>query len=268
MSAQSLSNRTINERIRVIRQFEAQALVFPLKSTPDDLIMWLASIKSETTRHTYYLILRAFFQWLTMAEVRRDNPVLKILPPKRPKYEPRPVTEAQVQAVLQLDLRPHTRTRILLGAFVGMRVHEIAKIQGQEFDPIEGQLRITGKGRKTNTVPLHPIIIEDLKQYPSRGYFFPARSGKLLHVGTHAIRTTITDAFDRVGVSMTPHQLRHYFATALLSSGVDSRIVQKLMRHESLSTTAQYMGVSMTQQQEALGKLDLEIFNKFQQDQS
>lgn len=268
MSAQSLSNRTINERIRVIRQFEAEVLVPPLESTPDDLIVWLASLKSETTRHTYYLVLRAFFQWLTFSDVRSDNPVLRILPPKRPKYEPRPVTEAQVQAVLKLDLRPPTRTRILLGAFVGMRVHEIAKIQGQEFDPIEGRLRITGKGRKTNTVPLHPIIIEDLKQYPSRGFFFPSRSNKLPHAGTHAIRTTITDAFDRVGVSMTPHQLRHYFATALLSSGVDSRIVQKLMRHENLSTTAQYMGVSITQQQEALGKLDLEIFNKFQQDQS
>lgn len=59
---------------------------------------------------------------------------------------------------------------------------------------------------------------------------------------------------------MTPHQLRHYFATSLLAGEVDSRIVQKLMRHESLATTAKYMGVSMPQQREALTKLDVSGF--------
>ena len=75
------------------------------------------------------------------------------------------------------------------------------------------------------------------------------------HVDSKAVAQSIVDAFARVGITMTSHQLRHYFATALLEGGADARVVQTLMRHENLSTTALYMGVSVKQQKAALDAL-------------
>lgn len=144
-----------------------------------------------------------------------------------------------------------------MGAFAGLRVHEIAKVRGQELDRVTGLLTVTGKGQRVDRIPLHPVLLKDAERYPKRGYWFPTFTDEPNHVGSEAIRRTIIDAFSRVGITMTPHQLRHYFATALLASNVDSRIVQKLMRHANLSTTALYMGVTMTQQQNALKQLDL-----------
>ena len=257
MTAQSLSDRTIDERLRVVRQFEEQVNCDALWGTSDQITMWLASLPSATTRHTYFVTLRAWFRWLIMSEQRSDDPTLRVPSPKRPRYEPRPLLDSQIQAVLTSDMRAATRSRILLGAFAGLRVHEIAKIKGQELDRVTGLLTVTGKGRRIDRIPLHPVLLKDAERYPKRGYWFPTFTNESNHVGSEAIRRTIIDAFSRVGVTMTPHQLRHYFATALLASDVDSRIVQKLMRHANLSTTALYMGVTMTQQQNALKQLDL-----------
>ncbi|CED91272.1 Phage integrase family [Actinomyces succiniciruminis] len=69
------------------------------------------------------------------------------------------------------------------------------------------------------------------------------------------VGTVISRAFNRAGVRGSAHQLRHYFATSLLRAGADSRVVQTLMRHESLATTGRYLGVDDAQQRAALNLL-------------
>ena len=265
MTAQSLSRNTIKERVRVITQVEAQTHMSPQMLTPATITMWLAGLPTPITRHCYYVHLRAWFRWLVANDLRTDDPMIKVIAPKRPKYAPRPISDMQLRAGLgQGHLRHATRTRIMLAAFAGLRVHEIAKIQGQDLDRVTGMLQVVGKGDKHSVVPVHPIVLKEAEMYPSRGWWFPSRKSPKEHVSSRAVAQTIVDAFSRVGVTMTSHQLRHYFATALLEGGADARVVQTLMRHENLSTTALYMGVSVRQQRAALEALLLpNAFSQF-----
>ena len=256
MTAQSLSVNTIKERVRVIAQVQSQTQMSPRTLTAADITMWLATLPTPITRHCYYVHLRAWFRWLVANDLRPDDPMIKVIAPKRPKYAPRPISEVQLRAALsQPGLRHATRTRIMLAAFAGLRVHEIAKIQGQELDRVTGLLRVVGKGNKHSVVPVHPVLLREAETYPLRGWWFPGRSNPQGHVNSRGVAQSIVDAFARVGVTMTSHQLRHYFATALLEGGADARVVQTLMRHENLSTTALYMGVSVPQQRAALDAL-------------
>ena len=75
--------------------------------------------------------------------------------------------------------------------------------------------------------------------------------------GPRTAGTVIARALRRAGIDATAHQLRHFFATSLLEAGVDSRIVQTLMRHASLATTGRYLGVTLTQQRAALDSLTI-----------
>ena len=262
MAARSLSTRTIDERIRVVAQFSKQANLDALTATYQDITLWLVSLPSAITRHTYYVHLRAFYHWLVITDQRADNPMIRVSPPKRPKYKPRPITDVQLQAALSSPLRATTRTRIMLGAFAGLRVHEIAKIRGQDLDHATGLLEVVGKNHKTSVVPVHPIIMREARNYPLRGYWFRSPKNPKTHVERRAVGSSISNAFARVGVKMTSHQLRHYFATALLEAGADARVVQTLMRHENLSTTALYMNVSVRLQREALDLLPT-VFNEY-----
>ena len=262
MAARSLSTRTIDERIRVVAQFSKQANLDALTATYQDITLWLVTLPSAITRHTYYVHLRAFYHWLVITDQRADNPMNRVAPPKRPKYKPRPITDVQLQAALSSPLRATTRTRIMLGAFAGLRVHEIAKIRGQDLDHATGLLEVVGKNHKTSVVPVHPIIMQEARNYPLRGYWFPSPKSPKTHVERRAVGSSISNAFARVGVKMTSHQLRHYFATALLEAGADARVVQTLMRHENLSTTALYMNVSVRLQREALDLLP-SVFNDY-----
>ena len=100
MSARSLSVRTIDERLRVVDQFTQQTGVNAQVANFEDITLWLATLPSAITRHTYYVHLRAFYQWLVISDHRQDNPMSRVAAPKRPKYQPRPITDEQLRAVL------------------------------------------------------------------------------------------------------------------------------------------------------------------------
>ena len=100
MSARSLSVRTIDERLRVVDQFTQQTGVNAQVANFEDITLWLASLPSAITRHTYYVHLRAFYHWLVISDRRQDNPMSRVAAPKRPKYRPRPITDEQLRAVL------------------------------------------------------------------------------------------------------------------------------------------------------------------------
>lgn len=258
MHAQSLSERTITERRRVITQMARTTGTDPADLTPETLTAWLATLPSAVTRDAYYSITRAWCQWLVRAGHRDDDPTIRVPRPRVPPSSPRPLTRPQVDAVLALPLRVHTRTKVILAAWAGMRIHEIARIRGEDLDVAGETIRITGKGGRTDVVPAHPIILERAAEagYPARGYWFPSPTTTGRPVAARTVGTVIARALRRAGVHGTAHQLRHFFATELLEAGADSRIVQTLMRHASLATTGRYMGVSAAQQRHALQSLN------------
>ena len=257
MQAQGLSQATITERTRLIHQLARTTGTDPAALTPHTLTAFLANIDSPVTADAYYSIARAWCTWLVRAGHRDDDPTMRVPRPRVPPARPRPITRPQLDTLLATPLRQDTRTKILLAAYAGLRIHEIAKIRGEDIDPAGGTLTVTGKGGRTDLLPAHPVILTQAASYPRRGLWFPSPTRPGQHVTAQTVGTVIARALRRAGIDATAHQLRHFFATSLLEAGVDSRIVQTLMRHASLATTGRYLGVTLTQQRAALDSLTI-----------
>ncbi|WP_217182595.1 tyrosine-type recombinase/integrase [Streptomyces sp. AC495_CC817] len=259
MKAQGLSSRTIGERLNTIRHLLTHASTDPLALTPEHIQAYLARDMSASTRATYHASIRAFTAWMQRTGIREDNPSDQTPRPKRPKSRPRPVEGTQLAALLVAANRKRTLTYILLGAMAGLRVHEIAKIRGEDIDPYTGVLTVVGKGGKVAAIPLHERLIQEAKDYPTHGYWFPAygKQSARPHIASHAVSAAISKAMERAGFTGKPHQLRHFYGTELVRAGVNLRIVQTLMRHESPATTAIYTRVDVDQMRDGIALLAL-----------
>lgn len=255
MQGQGLSQRTITERVRVIRQLTTATGADPAALTPQTISTWLGTLPSAATKNAYFTVLRAWSTWLVQSDHRVDDPTTRVPRPRTPAGHPRPVTDTQLDAVLALPLRQDTRAKIILAAWAGMRVHEIAKIRGEDISPVAETITITGKGGRTDLLPAHQLILQQASYYPRRGLWFPSPKDPAVPVRAKTVSRVISDAFNRADAPATAHQLRHFFATSLLRAGTDSRVVQSLMRHESLATTGRYLAVDVEQQRNALSGL-------------
>jgi hypothetical protein len=133
------------------------------------------------------------------------------------------------------------RAYVTLAAFAGLRVHEIAKVRGED---VRDELHVVGKGGVTATVPLHGLVVDLRDRMPSRDWWFPAPSGHG-HVHRCSVSTAISAAMRRAEVDAVPHALRHFFCSEVLrSSGGDLRTAQRAARHASPATTAIYTQVA------------------------
>lgn len=143
---------------------------------------------------------------------------------------------------------------ILLGAFAGMRVHEIAKVRAEHMDLITRHITIVGKGGHTDTIPLHHLIVEHAYQMPRTGWWFPGNDNG--HQRRESIGGTIKQVMIRANVPGSAHCLRHWYGTALVEAGVDLRTVQELMRHRHLTSTQIYTEVTDKRRAEGIERLD------------
>lgn len=255
---QGLSERSITERAQCIRRLLRQSGEKPLEITATAVMLFLNRPGlAPRTRWTYHQHVHAFCTWLVRAKLRGDDPLTDLPTPRKPASTPRPVHDAQLARMLAAAKRRRTRTMILLAAYAGLRVHEIAKLHGRDVDLEQETLRVIGKGGKDALVPMHPTLVEEARHYPADGYWFPTTGGDLPHVTRQSVSRTIAAAMARAGVVATPHALRHAYGTNLVSEGVDIRIVQELMRHSSIQSTQIYTKVSDAQRRAAIGRLRL-----------
>jgi len=258
--AQSLAPRTIKDRRDVLRHLVTYSKTTLLEISPDHIISYLERPElSASSRASYHASIRAFYRWAKQTGRLGVNPVDKTPTPKRPKGVPRPVETAHISALLQAANRKRTRAMIVLAAYAGMRVHEVAKFRGEDIDRISEVITITGKGGKTAMVPAHPVIMELAREFPTRGYWFPSYSSQSdkPHIHSTQVSRAIRNAMRRAGFEGKAHQLRHWYASTLLDEGVDVRIVKEMMRHESLATTEIYTRVSMRRMREGIAQLPM-----------
>jgi site-specific recombinase XerD len=257
--AQGLSERTIAERASTIRRAVEHAGEPPTALTTLGIVRFIARPGlSSRTRWTYHQHLHAYSQWLIKAKLRTDDPMVDAPAPRRQAGTPRPVEQYQLQAILVAANRRRTRTMILLAALAGLRVHEIAKVHGHDFDLTARTLTVLGKGGKTAAIPLHQVLVTEAAVQPRDGYWFPSYGmQESPHVDRQAVGKAIAQAMKRAGVDASAHQLRHYFGTSLLEHGADIRVVQELMRHSSLQSTQIYTKVSDVQRAAAVARLEL-----------
>lgn len=245
------SPATVEKRVSVVRT----ALTLwgdPRQVTPTQIAAWLASPSfSPWTRVTYFGHLRSFFGWATKAGHLPADPMADMRTPKAPKGLPRPLAPDEVAAVLAAatgDLRAW----LLLGLLAGLRVHEAAKLRGEDVSA--ASLYVRGKGGKDAMLPTHPALWVLAADYPRAGWWFP-RPNAEGHVSGKSVTNSTTRLFRRLGIDGSHHRCRHSFGTNLLRGGANLRVVQTLMRHESLATTEIYTRVDDDERARAIGTL-------------
>lgn len=256
--ARSLSVKTVQNRESILRSLSRTVEVPLLSVETRDLRRHLArTTVKPATKRIERVTFRTFYSFAQEEGYRDDNPAERIPPIKVPRNEPRPFTVEQIQAMLDSGAYRKTRAMILLGYYQGFRVSQISRVRGDDIDLLAGTIRTVAKGGKERHLPLHPVIA-DLSLAMPQGWWFPARNGEDKPVLPASVTELITEAKKRAGITdptLTPHSLRHSFATDLVENEVDIRVVQELLLHDSLATTQIYAQVSRRRKEAAIQTL-------------
>lgn len=201
--------------------------------------------------------LRTFFRYLCREGVLESNPARVLLSPRLERRVPLHLQEDQVKALL--DVPGHTlaalRTRAILELLygTGIRCAELVGLDLEDVEMDERVVRVLGKGRKERVVPfgrpaqaaLEAYLDERNKVGRTQALLVNARGGRL---SDRSVRATVSRRVRQVALDrrISPHKLRHSFATHLLARGADLRTIQELLGHSSLSTTQRYTHVDLT----------------------
>ncbi len=233
-----------------------------LQSRPEDILAYLATLTGKSSRTSARRLssLRRFFQYLAREGRISHDPCARIAAPRIGRPLPKSLTEEEVESLLDA---PDTATavgqrdRAMLEVLyaTGLRVSELVGLQLAQVNLRQGVLRVIGKGNKERLVPLGEEASDwvekfirqgraELLQEPPVDVLFPSRRGRMMTRQTfwHAIKRHAV----RAGISKTlsPHVVRHAFATHLLNHGADLRVVQMLLGHSDISTTQIYTHVA------------------------
>ncbi len=214
--------------------------------------------------------LRQFYGWRAREQVGTPDPAADLSPPKLPRALPKALTEAEVEALLAapdvedpIGLRDKAMIELLYAS--GLRVSELVGLPAVSLSLSQGVVRILGKGRKERLVPLGDEAQHWIERYlaQARGQILGRQTSPALFVTQRggamtrqAFWALIKRHAQQAGIhrAISPHTLRHSFATHLLNHGADLRVVQLLLGHSDLSTTQIYTLVA----REALKKLHAE----------
>ena len=169
---------------------------------------------------------------------------------KQPKKVPLVLSQDEVRAVLEAITNPQNRVIAMILYAAGLRVSEAVSLRIADIDSKRMLLHvIQGKGRKDRLVTLSPVLLYHLRchyqRYRPRSWLFPSRTYPDRHITRDAVAFAITAVRHVVaGKPVSPHTLRHCFATHLLESGTDLRTVQALLGHASIRSTVIYTHVT------------------------
>lgn len=203
---------------------------------------------------------RRFFRWLLREGRIATDPTAQIQMPKIGRTLPKSLTEKEVEALLgapdisdPLGLRDRTMLEVLYAT--GLRVSELINLQLSQINLNQGVLRIVGKGDRERLIPFGDHCREWIQRFISGArveillerqtdYLFPTRRGNKMtrQAFWHIIKRYAAKA--KIDKELSPHTLRHAFATHLLNHGADLRVVQMLLGHSDLSTTQIYTHVA------------------------
>ena len=198
--------------------------------------------------------IRGFFKWACTNDILKTNPALTLEQPKVPQKLPKVMTVDEINNLLSQDLTKLHRVIVELLYGCGLRVSELVNLKIADYDLKAKYLECTGKGSKDRIIPLGKKAIEAIKNYlPERDYFlqkYNLKTNRFLindkgkKVNRQEVYTFIHEQGKRLHKSISPHTLRHTFATHLLENGADLRVVQELLGHSNVSTTQLYTHIS------------------------
>jgi integrase/recombinase XerD len=214
---------------------------------------------SERSTSRFLSSLRSLCQYMLRQKIRSDDPVSLLKNPKLPQLLPKTLTEAQVIDLLNapnaedpIQLRDKAMLEVLYAT--GLRVTELVSLRLDQLSLQQGVVRVTGKGNKERLVPLGEEAVEWVSVFLklARGALlksesdivFPSKRGVAMTRQTFWHRIKLYSQIANIQSDLSPHTLRHAFATHLLNHGADLRVVQMLLGHSDLSTTQIYTHVA------------------------
>lgn len=224
---------------------------------------WLASLTARKADHKgarasvlrRASALRSLLRFLREEGALKGDPFAGVTLPKRERKLPRFATESEMTALLDERRSPRDQALLELLYSSGLRRSEVAGLNVGDVDFLSGTVRVFGKGAKERVVPVGDTALGRLRQYlktrsaqASEPVFVNARGGRLSGAGIALIVRKAS------GRRLTPHKLRHSFATHLLNAGADIREVQEMLGHKSLNATQVYTHVSLQRLRDAYSK--------------
>lgn len=245
----------------------------PLSVTHKQLRRYLGELDcarySRTTVNRRLSALRSFFRWLNMVGRVDNDPASVLQGPKTPRNLPKVIKPADMARLLSVhakrdlagNVQPQTyedmRDLALLELLYacGARISEASGLKAADVDLDSNQVKVFGKGAKERIIPIHELAVQAMRAYGMVGrrkllgdkaseYFFVSTRGN--QMSPDAMRKMFKATVRAAGLddSLSPHAMRHTFATDMLTGGADLRSVQEMLGHSSLSTTQIYTHVS------------------------
>lgn len=261
LSANTIANYSFDIAKLVRYLEENEVAISAVHITEESLQQFIYAISSEVNPRSQARIisgLNNFFTWMIFENFRKDNPMELIEAPRTGRKLPDTLSVDEIDALIAaIDLsKPEgERNRAMLETLYGcgLRVSELVALRISDLFFDEGFLKVTGKGNKQRFVPISPLTQKYIESYRKeirshldivKGHedtLFLNRRGKQL---TRAMIFTIIKGLAvAIGLkkSISPHTLRHSFATHLLENGADLRSIQMMLGHESITTTEIYV---------------------------
>ncbi|MDO4542462.1 MAG: tyrosine recombinase XerC [Bacillota bacterium] len=221
---------------------------------------------SKTTMARKMSSLRSFYRYLLREDIITEDPMVLVSAPKEYKRLPKFLEYEDIRELMALPdnspagLRDRAILEVLYGC--GLRVSELCSLTTSQISFSLGAIKVMGKGRKERLVPIGRCAAKALEEYLAngrglllkdtavKGVFLNQRNGNPLT--TRAVRNIINKYVSRMATNLkvSPHMLRHSYATHMLENGADIRIIQELLGHESLSTTQIYTHITKSHMQE------------------
>jgi len=220
-------------------------------------------VEKKKASHNTVRHVRGALRFLYTVTLNRPVEVAWVPSPRRAKRLPEVLSGTEVAAIL--DAVEQVKYRMVLTAMygAGLRISEACKLYPSDIDSKRMFIRVRGKGNKERITLLSRRLLNELREYwrhsrPTGVWLFPGRS-KGRHVCDGTIRRVFGLAVDSVGITkrVSPHSLRHTFATHLIDTGVDVTMVQALLGHSSIRTTSLYTHTTIERISRTTSPLDL-----------
>lgn len=254
------SDNTVGAYMNDLNKYEEFLKKDILESDTEDLERYLKYIKnleSTTVAHKITSI-KSYFNYNIKRGIVSVNPADKVSRPKLTKHLPEYLTEEEVGKLLDVEVKSpydyRNKTILELLYSSGIRISELVNIKTPNYDSEECLIRIMGKGSKERIVPLGDYAVNIINDYMNNyrplinkkhtDYVFVNNRGD--KISRQFIFKVIKKETLKKGIKkdISPHTLRHTFATHLLKNGADLRIIQELLGHENISTTQIYTHVT------------------------
>ena len=209
--------------------------------------------------------IKGFFKFLNYKRIIKTNPTVLITSPKLPKRLPKVLTINEINKIITKDLSPMQKAIVELLYSSGIRVSELVELKYKNVDLSKKIIRVFGKGSKERIIPINKkcsnVLFAYLKQreiislkYNSFDYFFLNEKGK--KISRQYVYKIIRHQGELIDKKISPHTIRHSFATHLLENGADLRAVQELLGHSSIVTTQLYTHISKNTLREVYFKIN------------